>query len=95
MNETSYIERVCLKKGIRLSIKGTRWAENAEGTAFVLFILLAFVVVGTIETGRWFLMTLLSRLGSNKPLRVSEGSFIRRRNPSSRAGKIPKSNLVR
>jgi hypothetical protein len=53
MNETSYIEQVCLKKGIRLSIKGKRWAENAEGTAFVLFILLAFVVVGTIETGRW------------------------------------------
>ena len=53
MNETSYIERVCLRKGIRLSAKGKRWAENVEGTAFVLFILLAFVVVGTIETGRW------------------------------------------
>jgi hypothetical protein len=54
MNETSYIERVCLKKGIRLSTKGRRWAENAEGIAFVLFILLAFGIVGSIETGKWF-----------------------------------------
>jgi hypothetical protein len=54
MNETSYIERVCLRKGIRLSAKGKRWAENAEGIAFVLFILLAFGIVGSIETGKWF-----------------------------------------
>jgi len=48
MNETSYIERVCL------SAKGRRWAENAEGIAFVFFILLAFGIVGSIETGKWF-----------------------------------------
>ena len=54
MNETSYIERVCLRKGIRLSAKGKRWAENAEGIAFVLFILLSFGIVGSIETGKWF-----------------------------------------
>jgi hypothetical protein len=54
MNETSYIERVCLRKGIRLSAKGKRWAENVEGIAFVFFILLAFGIVGSIETGKWF-----------------------------------------
>ena len=52
--ETSFIERRLLVKGIRLSPKGRRWAENAEGIAFVLFILLAFGIVGSIETGKWF-----------------------------------------
>ena len=54
MNETSYIERVCSRRGVRLSAKGRKWAENAEGIAFVFFILLAFGVVGSIESGEWF-----------------------------------------
>ena len=53
-DEIGYIEGRLLKKGIRLSPKGRSWAENAEGIAFVLFILLAFGIVGSIESGKWF-----------------------------------------
>lgn len=54
IDDTSYIERLCSRKGIRLSAKGKRWAENAEGIAFALFLLFAFAVVGSIESGKWF-----------------------------------------
>jgi hypothetical protein len=53
-DEIGYIEKRLLKKGVRLSPKGRRWADNAEGIAFALFILLAFGIAGSIETGRWF-----------------------------------------
>jgi hypothetical protein len=53
-DEIGYIEKRLLKKGVRLTPKGRRWADNAEGIAFALFILLAFGIVGSIETGRWF-----------------------------------------
>ena len=53
-DEMGYIEKRLLKKGVRLTPKGRRWADNAEGIAFALFILLAFGIVGSIETGRWF-----------------------------------------
>ena len=52
--EMSFIEGRLLKKGIRLSPKGRNWAENLEAFAFFGFILLAFGVVGSIESGRWF-----------------------------------------
>jgi len=52
--EMSFIESRLLKKGIRLSSKGRNWAENLEAFAFFGFILLAFGVVGSIESGRWF-----------------------------------------
>ena len=52
--EISFIEGRLLKKGIRLSPKGRNWAENLEAFAFFGFILLAFGVVGSIESGRWF-----------------------------------------
>ena len=48
------IEEKLAKKGIRLTAKGRRWADNFEGTVIVLGILLAFGVVGSIESGRWF-----------------------------------------
>ena len=54
MNETSYTESYLAKRNIKLAAKGRAWAENAEGIAFVIFILLAFGIVGSIETGRWF-----------------------------------------
>ncbi len=52
--EIGFIESRLLKKGIRLTPKGRKWAENAEGIAFVFFILLAFGIVGSIESGKWF-----------------------------------------
>lgn len=48
------IEERLAKKGIRLTAKGRRWADNVEGIGFALFILLAFGIVGSIESGRWF-----------------------------------------
>ena len=54
MNETSYTESFLAKRNIKLTAKGRAWAENAEGIAFVILILLAFGIVGSIETGRWF-----------------------------------------
>jgi hypothetical protein len=42
------------KKGIRLSAKGIRWCENLEVYFIYSVILLAFGVVGSIESGRWF-----------------------------------------
>ena len=53
-DEIGFIESRLLKKGIRLSPKGRKWADNAEGIAFALFILLAFGIVGSIESGTWF-----------------------------------------
>lgn len=52
--EIGYIESRLLKKGIRLTPKGRRWAENLEAFAFYGFLLLAFGVVGSIESGKWF-----------------------------------------
>jgi hypothetical protein len=48
------IENYLLKRGVRLTAKGRRWADNAEALAFYLVLLLAFGIVGSIETGRWF-----------------------------------------
>ncbi len=52
--ELGMIENHLLKKGIRLTPKGRKWADNAEGIGFALFLLLMFGIVGSIETGRWF-----------------------------------------
>jgi hypothetical protein len=52
--ELGMIENYLLKKGVRLTPKGRKWADNAEGIAFALFILLAFGIVGSIESGKWF-----------------------------------------
>ena len=52
--DIGFIEGRLLKKGIRLSSKGRSWAENLEAFAFFGFLLLAFGVVGSIESGRWF-----------------------------------------
>lgn len=48
------IENYLVRKGIRLSVKGRRWADNLEGIALAVLILAIFGVVGSIETGRWF-----------------------------------------
>ncbi len=48
------IEERLAKKGIRLTAKGRRWADNFEGAIFALGILLVFGIVGSIESGRWF-----------------------------------------
>ena len=48
------IEEYLTKKGYRLTRKGRRWADNFEALLFLGFILLAFGVVGSIESGRWF-----------------------------------------
>ena len=48
------IEERLAKKGIRLTAKGRRWADNLEGALFALGILVVFGIVGSIESGRWF-----------------------------------------
>ncbi len=48
------IENYLLKKNVRLSSKGRKWADNVEATGFMILLLLAFGVVGSIESGRWF-----------------------------------------
>jgi hypothetical protein len=53
-DEIGYIEGRLLKKGVRLTPKGRRWAENLEAFAFYGLLLLAFGVVGSIESGKWF-----------------------------------------
>jgi len=42
------------ERGVRLTDKGRRWADNAEAILFYIVILVAFGIVGSIETGRWF-----------------------------------------
>ena len=42
------------KKNIRLTDRGKNWCDNIEAVGILLVILLAFGVVGSIETGRWF-----------------------------------------
>ena len=42
------------KKRVRLTAKGRKWALNFEATVIMLGILLAFGIVGSIESGRWF-----------------------------------------
>ena len=48
------IENFLSKKGVRLNAKGRRWADNIEGIALAIGLLLIFGVVGSIESGRWF-----------------------------------------
>ncbi len=48
------IEKRLARKGIRLSAKGRRWADNFEGAVIALAIVGVFGIVGSIETGRWF-----------------------------------------
>lgn len=53
--EIGMIERYLLeKKRIKLTAKGRKWADNFEGALIMLGILLAFGIVGSIESGRWF-----------------------------------------
>ena len=53
--EIGMIERYLLeKKRIKLTAKGRKWADNFEATLIMLGILLAFGIVGSIESGRWF-----------------------------------------
>jgi len=48
------IEERLLKRGVRLTERGRRWADNTEAIIFYAIVLLAFGIVGSIETGRWF-----------------------------------------
>lgn len=48
------IEKRLARKGIYLSAKGRRWADNFEGAVIALAIVGVFGIVGSIETGRWF-----------------------------------------
>ena len=48
------IENYLTKRGVRLTAKGRRWADNTEAILFYVVILVAFGIVGSIETGRWF-----------------------------------------
>ena len=48
------IEKRLARKGIRLTDKGRRWADNFEGSLLALAILAVFGGVGSIESGRWF-----------------------------------------
>ena len=48
------IEERLLKKGVKLTPKGRRWADNVEAILFYAVILVAFGIVGSIETGKWF-----------------------------------------
>jgi hypothetical protein len=51
--ERIMIEKRLAKRGIRLSPKGRRWADNFEGAVIALAIVGVFGIVGSIETGRW------------------------------------------
>ena len=48
------IEEYLKKRGVSLTPKGRRWADNTEAILFYVVILVAFGIVGSIETGRWF-----------------------------------------
>jgi hypothetical protein len=48
------IENHLHKKGVKLTAKGRRWAENTEAILFYAVIILAFGIVGSIESGKWF-----------------------------------------
>ena len=52
--DMGYIENYLIKRKVRLTPKGRRWAENVEALAFYAVILLVFGIAGSIETGRWF-----------------------------------------
>lgn len=49
MDEIGLVERWLLKKDIRLNAKGKRWADNIEGTLFMLTIIASILFVGFIE----------------------------------------------
>jgi hypothetical protein len=48
------IQEHLTKRGVRLTDKGRRWADNTEAILFYAILLVAFGIVGSIETGRWF-----------------------------------------
>lgn len=48
------IEEYLTKRGIRLTKRGRKLADNTEAILFYVVILVAFGIVGSIETGRWF-----------------------------------------
>ena len=55
MNEDmGWIESNLSKRGIRLTAKGRKWADNTEAILFYAVILVAFGIAGSIETGKWF-----------------------------------------
>lgn len=53
-DEIGMTEGYLLKRGIKLTPKGRKWADNFDVILFYTMILLAFGVVGSIESGRWF-----------------------------------------
>jgi hypothetical protein len=48
------IENRLARKGIHLSAKGKRWADNFEGAVIALAIVAVFGIVGSIESEKWF-----------------------------------------
>ena len=52
--EMGWIESNLYKRGIKLTKRGRRWADNTEVILFYTIVLLVFGVVGSIESGRWF-----------------------------------------
>lgn len=47
--EIGFIENYLLKKKVRLTPKGRKWAENTEGVLIALFFLSAILLVGFVE----------------------------------------------
>lgn len=41
-------------RSIRLTPKGERWANTAETIVLLSGLLLAYGIVGSVESGRWF-----------------------------------------
>lgn len=52
--DMGWIENHVSKRGVRLTAKGRKWAENTEAILFYAVLLLAFGIAGSIETGKWF-----------------------------------------
>ncbi len=52
--DMGWIESRLSKRGVRLTAKGRKWADNTEAILFYAVILVAFGIAGSIETGKWF-----------------------------------------
>lgn len=48
------IQEYLTKRGVRLTAKGRRWADNAEAILFYVAVFLVFGIAGSIESGKWF-----------------------------------------
>ncbi len=53
-DDMSYTENYLFNRGVRLTPKGKKWAENTEVAIFYIALFIILGIAGSIETGRWF-----------------------------------------